>query len=388
MTERSEVHVTVDCSPHAANRSLVPRLGRTGPAATTGWCTSDRAARPVRLAAPGRRPGAAAGAGVGHGRRAAGRAAAGHGQAARPRAARPAPRPRHVRRARASWPTRWTRRCRRQRGTSPPTAWSPGSATIDGRRVAVCAYDFTVHGRLDGRRRRARRRPALRELALRQRIPIVWLLDSAGARIQSTSGLDVRRRRRAVPRAGGDERRRAAGGGHARPLRGRHRLHPGAGRLRPDGEGHVVDGARRPPPRAGGDRRGRHRGGDGRLRGPHQGRRASPTSRSAPTTRVPRRRAPLPVVLPVAQPGGRRRSRADATRSTGGSRSSTTSCRPRRAGPTTWRKVIHGDRRRRRVLPDEAGVGPQHRHRPGPRSAACPSASSPTSRWCSAARST
>ena len=28
----------------------------------------------------------------------------------------------------------------------------------------------------------------MRELALRQRIPIVWLLDSAGARIQSTSG--------------------------------------------------------------------------------------------------------------------------------------------------------------------------------------------------------
>jgi acetyl-CoA carboxylase carboxyltransferase component len=62
-----------------------------------------------------------------------------------------------------------------------------GVAEIDGRRVAICAYDFTVMGGsmgTVGERKTAR----MRELALRWRIPIVWLLDSAGARIQQTAG--------------------------------------------------------------------------------------------------------------------------------------------------------------------------------------------------------
>ncbi len=62
-----------------------------------------------------------------------------------------------------------------------------GIGEIDGRRVAVCAYDFTVMAGSMGavnEQKTAR----MRELVLRQRIPIVWLLDSAGARIQSTSG--------------------------------------------------------------------------------------------------------------------------------------------------------------------------------------------------------
>ncbi|CAN5843632.1 acyl-CoA carboxylase subunit beta [soil metagenome] len=62
-----------------------------------------------------------------------------------------------------------------------------GVGDIDGRRVAVCAYDFTVMAGSMGavnEHKTAR----MRELVLRQRIPIVWLLDSAGARIQSSSG--------------------------------------------------------------------------------------------------------------------------------------------------------------------------------------------------------
>ncbi len=62
-----------------------------------------------------------------------------------------------------------------------------GVGEIDGRRVAVAAYDFTVMaGSMGaiGERKVAR----LRELALRQRMPMVWLLDSAGARIQGMSG--------------------------------------------------------------------------------------------------------------------------------------------------------------------------------------------------------
>ena len=62
-----------------------------------------------------------------------------------------------------------------------------GVGEIDGRRVAIGAYDFTVMagsmGQV-GEQKMAR----MRELAVRQRIPFVWLLDSAGARIQSTSG--------------------------------------------------------------------------------------------------------------------------------------------------------------------------------------------------------
>src|SRR5438445_5831770 len=62
-----------------------------------------------------------------------------------------------------------------------------GVGQIDGRRVAVCSYDFTVlAGSMGavGEHKTAR----MRELALRQRIPMIWLLDSAGARIQQSTG--------------------------------------------------------------------------------------------------------------------------------------------------------------------------------------------------------
>ncbi|CAN5573670.1 acyl-CoA carboxylase subunit beta [soil metagenome] len=62
-----------------------------------------------------------------------------------------------------------------------------GVGEIDGRRVALCAYDFTVMAGSMGavnEHKTAR----MRELVLRQRIPIVWLLDSAGARIHASSG--------------------------------------------------------------------------------------------------------------------------------------------------------------------------------------------------------
>jgi acetyl-CoA carboxylase carboxyltransferase component len=62
-----------------------------------------------------------------------------------------------------------------------------GVGAVDGRRVAVAAYDFTVMGGSMGgvgEQKVAR----MRELALRQRIPMVWLLDSAGARIQQAVG--------------------------------------------------------------------------------------------------------------------------------------------------------------------------------------------------------
>ncbi|WP_205697180.1 acyl-CoA carboxylase subunit beta [Conexibacter sp. SYSU D00693] len=58
---------------------------------------------------------------------------------------------------------------------------------VDGRMVAACAYDFTVMAGsmgMTGEAKVAR----LRELALTKRMPMVWLLDSAGARIQEAVG--------------------------------------------------------------------------------------------------------------------------------------------------------------------------------------------------------
>src|SRR5439155_6314592 len=62
-----------------------------------------------------------------------------------------------------------------------------GVGRVDGRRVAVAAYDFTILGGSMGQvgERKVKR---MREVALTQRIPMVWLLDSAGARVGSGTG--------------------------------------------------------------------------------------------------------------------------------------------------------------------------------------------------------
>jgi acetyl-CoA carboxylase carboxyltransferase component len=62
-----------------------------------------------------------------------------------------------------------------------------GYGKVDGRMVAVCAYDFTVMAGsmgMTGELKVTR----LREMALTKRMPMVWLLDSAGARIQEAVG--------------------------------------------------------------------------------------------------------------------------------------------------------------------------------------------------------
>src|SRR3954470_25051256 len=59
-----------------------------------------------------------------------------------------------------------------------------GTGLIEGRPVCVASYDFTVLGGSIGpvgERKVAR----LRELALRERIPMIWLVDSAGARLSA-----------------------------------------------------------------------------------------------------------------------------------------------------------------------------------------------------------
>jgi methylmalonyl-CoA decarboxylase subunit alpha len=62
-----------------------------------------------------------------------------------------------------------------------------GYGKVEGRLVAVAAYDFTVMAGsmgMTGEMKVSR----LRELALSKRIPFIWLLDSAGARIQEAAG--------------------------------------------------------------------------------------------------------------------------------------------------------------------------------------------------------
>jgi acetyl-CoA carboxylase carboxyltransferase component len=71
--------------------------------------------------------------------------------------------------------------------STPADGVVTGIGTIDGRRACVIAYDFTVMAGsmgMVGELKASR----MRELALRERMPIIWLVDSAGARIQEAAG--------------------------------------------------------------------------------------------------------------------------------------------------------------------------------------------------------
>ena len=318
------------------------------------------------------------------GRRAVRRAAAVARQAHRARAARPAARSGHVGRVRVA---------RRPHGRGPrrplPRRRRRGHRHRRDRRPAGCGRGVRLHGDggVDGRASARTRSRGCARHALQPAHP-----DRVAARLRGRAHpvderLDVRGRGRAVPRAGRDERRRADGRGDARSLRGRHRVHPRARRLRADGEGHVVDGARRPPPREGGGRGGRHRGGDGRLGGAHQD-----LGRRRPRGRRRRR-------VPARSSASTCRSSRSTTASAPPVQRDDRSRRPPGRGALRHRadraspRVRHAqggarDRRRRRRVLDEAGVGEEPRHRPRAHSAASRSASSRTSRWCSAARST
>jgi acetyl-CoA carboxylase carboxyltransferase component len=62
-----------------------------------------------------------------------------------------------------------------------------GWGDVDGRPCCIAAYDFTVMAGsmgVTGEQKVGR----LREMALQKRMPLIWLLDSAGARIQEASG--------------------------------------------------------------------------------------------------------------------------------------------------------------------------------------------------------
>ena len=62
-----------------------------------------------------------------------------------------------------------------------------GFGKVDGRPAAVIAYDFTVMAGSMGRTAEVKCNRA-REIALGKRMPMIWLIDSAGARIQEAIG--------------------------------------------------------------------------------------------------------------------------------------------------------------------------------------------------------
>jgi acetyl-CoA carboxylase carboxyltransferase component len=61
-----------------------------------------------------------------------------------------------------------------------------GTGLVDGRPVACIAYDFTVMAGTIGHNTEVKC-ARIRDLALERRIPLVWLLDSAGARVQEAT---------------------------------------------------------------------------------------------------------------------------------------------------------------------------------------------------------
>ena len=69
----------------------------------------------------------------------------------------------------------------------PADAVICGWGHVDGRMVCAAAYDFTVKGGSIGQTGETKV-SRLRELALRNRMPMVWFIDSAGARIDPQSG--------------------------------------------------------------------------------------------------------------------------------------------------------------------------------------------------------
>src|SRR5947209_19619332 len=69
----------------------------------------------------------------------------------------------------------------------PADAVICGYGHVDGRMVCAAAYDFTVKGGSIGQTGEVKV-SRLRELSLRNRIPMVWFIDSAGARIDPQSG--------------------------------------------------------------------------------------------------------------------------------------------------------------------------------------------------------
>ena len=223
------------------------RLLREARAAVERAIDGDRGDRadeqPRTLAAAARRPAGRARPQQLHERREQGQARRRRGedrqaararQADRARADRPAGRRGHLRRDRHPRPARTSPSGRWTAVEAPADGVITGWGDVDGRACCIAAYDFTVMAGsmgMTGELKVTR----LREMALQKRMPFIWLLDSAGARIQEAAGSlfagsghlfrEEVEMSGVVPHGRGDDG----------PLRRRHRLHPGALGLRADG---------------------------------------------------------------------------------------------------------------------------------------------------------
>ena len=239
-----------------------------------------------------------------------------------------------------------------------------GVGEIEGRKVAVAAYDFTVMAGSMGAvgENKIRR---LRHLALSQRIPMVWLLDSAGARIQATSGStfagagDLFREQVAmsgvVPMVAAMIGHCAAGTAYIPALADFVPMVKGTSSMALGGR-HLVKAA------VGEDVTEEEMGGSA-VHTKISGVADLEVADDEECLRVVRtylsyfpqhNGEPPPVRATLG------------SRSTGGSRSSTTSCRPRRGARTTCARSIRAVVDDGDVLLDEAGLGEEHRHRAGP----------------------
>ena len=240
-----------------------------------------------------------------------------------------------------------------------------GYGKIDGRLVAVAAYDFTVMAGsmgMTGELKVTR----LRELALTKRIPFIWLLDSAGARIQEAvgslfagSGYLFREEvvmSGVVPQIAALMGPCAAGtayipgladfvpmvkGRGSMALAGPHLVRAAVGE---DVTQEELGGSARPLPQVAASATWR-----------------SPTTRSA-SQRIKQYLSFLPAELRSRPPP---RARRRATRSTAPTRSCSTSARVQ---PQAVRHVRGdpADRRRRRILRPQAAVGEDDHHLPRP----------------------
>ena len=226
----------------------------------------------------------------------------------------------------------------------------------------------------------------MRELALRQRIPIVWLLDSAGARIQASSGSTFAAAGHlfreqvtmsgVVPQVAAMLGHCAAGTAYIPALADFIPMVKGTSSMALGGR-HLVKAA------TGEDVTEEEMGGSEvhtKISGVADLEVASDEECLAVVRAYlsffPSHNTEQPPVRVDDRPGrpavrGALRHRADRA-----------SARVRHA------QGHQGRGRRRRAVRDEAGVGAQPHHRARAASAASPSASSPASRWSSAARST
>ena len=217
-------------------------------------------------------------------------------------------------------------------------------------------------GRLDGDDRRAQGRAACARWRCSKRMPFIWLLDSAGRAHPGGGGVAVRRLRPPLPGGGRDVGRDPDGRGDARALRRRHRLHPGALRLRPDGRRPGRDGARRTAPDQGGDRRGHLDGGAGRRQGPlPQVGRRRPRGEGRPGVHPGRQG--LPLLLPDELRGA---AAAARDRGPGGPDVGEAARHRPRVIAAALRHVRRDprDRRRRRDLRHQAEVREDDHHLP------------------------